>query len=561
MDDLITTLPVLLRQADGLLEQLLAGLSAEKDSPRRNNLEHAQNAAFTITRLHARLYAAKIMIEYARIGDVEARLTLMFAGLTLTELREKGASLALQIENGQAHGALDNHPRENQAGGGVQRAFEDFFNDKDAIALIRLVATEDFAADMLERMEETNTDGADGLPEEYRLLRETFNTFAQRSVRPLAESWHREDRLIPDDLIAQAAELGCFGLSIPAQYGGAADTPDNLGMVVVTEELSRGALIFGSLITRPEILAKALLKGGTEAQKARFLPPMASGKNMVAVSITEPDFGSDVAGLKALATPVEGGWRLNGAKMWCTFAGRAELLGILVRTEPDPKLGHRGLSMFIIEKPKFTGHDFEYAPPGGGLLRGRAISTLGYRGMHSFELTFEDFFIPAENLVGEDAGRGKGFYLQMDAFAFGRLQTAGRALGVMQAAWESAWAYSRARRVFGQPLAAFSITRHKLAAMAATVQACRQATLAAARGLGHGEGQMEASLVKLLACNAAEWVTREAQQLHGGMGYAEEVAVSRWFVDARVLSIFEGTEEVLALRVILPALLKRLDGL
>ena len=191
-------------------------------------------------------------------------------------------------------------------------------------------------------------------------------------------------------------------------------------------------------------------------------------------------------------------------------------------------------------------------------MAGRAISTLGYRGMHSYELVFEDYPVPAGNVIGEEAGRGKGFYLQMEGFSFGRLQTAGRALGVMQAALEAAMAYARERKVFGKPLAQYPLTQEKLVRMAAMVQACRQGSYAAARALDEApaQAQMEASLVKFQACRQAEWITREAQQIHGGMGYAEEFPVSRLFVDARVLSIFEGAEEVLALKVILPALLK-----
>jgi (2S)-methylsuccinyl-CoA dehydrogenase len=212
----------------------------------------------------------------------------------------------------------------------------------------------------------------------------------------------------------------------------------------------------------------------------------------------------------------------------------------------------------VIEKPAFHGHDFEHRAAQGGRMAGRAIATQGYRGMHSYELIFEDYPVPAENLVGEEAGRGKGFYLQMEGFAFGRLQTAGRALGLMQAALEATVSYARTRQVFGQPLLGYPLTREKIVRMAAMVQTCRQSTYAAARRLDEDPAgaQMEASLVKFLACRQAEWITREAQQIHGGMGYAEEFPVSRLFVDARVLSIFEGAEEVLALKVIFPALLK-----
>lgn len=250
------------------------------------------------------------------------------------------------------------------------------------------------------------------------------------------------------------------------------------------------------------------------------------------------------------ATPVEGGWLLNGSKTWCTFAGRSELLLVLARTDPDRSSGYRGLSLFLTEKSAYPGHTFKHQQKSGGTLTGRAIATLGYRGMHSYDLFFEDFFVPADNLVGKEAGLGKGFYYTMAGFAGGRIQTAARATGLMQAAFEKAFHYARDRQAFGAAIGDFQLTRIKLLRMLGTLTASRQFSYAVARRLDAGEGQMEASLVKLFTCRAAEWLTREAMQVHGGMGYAEESAVSRFFVDARVLSIFEGTEEVLAIRVI-----------
>ncbi len=504
-------------------------------------LTRYQSEGFRLAQCHSQLFAAQELLEFGRRGQDEARLAAAFAGLTLAELQHQLPHMTLHLE-------------------GVPDSVRELPGSRDIADLVRQTSGGPFHAGVLESLERQRTAGADGLSQEHRLLRETFRAFAERKVRPQAEAIHRQDRLIPEELIREASQLGCFGLSIPQAYGGVQDRPDNLGMVVVTEELCRGALIVGSLITRPEILAKALLKGGTEEQRRRFLPPMASGEKMVAISVTEPDFGSDVARIACAARPHPGGWLLNGAKLWCTFGGRAELIGLLARTEPDPALGYRGLSMFVVEKPAFQEHDFEHRQPGGGKLTGRAIGTLGYRGMHSYELHFEDYFVPAENLVGGPAGQGKGFTLQMEGFAYGRLQTAGRALGLMQAALDAALDYARTRVVFGKPLLDFPLTQEKLARMAATTAACRQAVYTAARQLDAApqapQSQIQASLVKFFACRQAEWITREAQQLHGGMGYAEEFPVSRWFVDARVLSIFEGAEEVLALRVILPDLLK-----
>ena len=391
------------------------------------------------------------------------------------------------------------------------------------------------------------------LPQEIELVRDSFQRFADEVVAPQAERIHRQNLDIPESLIQAAADLGCFGTCIPQSYGGlqADEHPDSLAMIVVTEELSRGSLgAAGSLITRPEIAARALLAGGTQRQKKHWLPALAAGEKLCAISITEPDAGSDVAAVSLAARKVEGGWLLNGGKTWCTFAGRSELLVVLARTRRGAASGHRGLSLLLVEKPAFTGHEFRHEQDRGGSLSGKAIATLGYRGMHSFELFFEDYFVPAENLVGGEAGEGRGFYHTMAGFAGGRIQTAARATGVMQAAFEQALRHAGDRRVFGKALAEFQLSRVKLARMLAWLSAARQFSYQVARRLDAGGGQMEASLVKLFSCRAAEWLTREAMQLHGGLGYAEESMVSRLFVDARVLSIFEGAEETLALKVI-----------
>jgi (2S)-methylsuccinyl-CoA dehydrogenase len=391
------------------------------------------------------------------------------------------------------------------------------------------------------------------LNEEKELVRETFYRFANDVVMPLAEKIHRDDTDIPDSIIEGAAALGCFGTCIPERFGGLQpdDRPDSLGMIVVTEELSRASLgAAGSLVTRPEIAARALLSGGTEEQQQKWLPMLASGETLCAIAITEPNTGSDVGAVSLRATATENGWLLNGSKTWSTFAGKSELLVVLARSEKDPALGHRGLSLFLVEKPKYSGHDFSHKQEQGGSLTGKAIATIGYRGMHSFELFFEDYFVPAGNLVGRESGEGKGFYFTMAGFAGGRIQTAARATGVMQAAFENALSYAKDRKVFGNAVASFQLTQVKLARLLATLTAARQFSYAVAEMMDAGAGQMEASLVKLFSCRAAEMICREALQIHGGMGYAEESAVSRLFVDARVLSIFEGAEEVLAIKVV-----------
>ena len=374
---------------------------------------------------------------------------------------------------------------------------------------------------------------------------------------------HRHNADVPEEIVQGLAEMGAFGLSVPAEYGGFSEGGPNeyIGMVVATEELSRGSLgIGGSLITRPEILTRALVKGGTEDQKSEWLPKLAVAEVMPAVAVTEPDYGSDVANIKVTATPAEGqdgtpGYVINGVKTWCTFGARADALALLARTDPDKSKTHRGLSLFIVPKPRGEGHGFQFAQTDGaagkvGKMEGRAIDTIGYRGMHSYEIALEDWWVPAANLVGGDDGMGKGFILQMAGFENGRLQTAARAVGVMQAAYEAAVDYAENRKVFGSPIMDYELTQVKLGRMAMLIQGGRQFAYEVARMMADGKGTAEAAMVKAYVCKAAEWVTREALQIHGGMGYAEEFVVSRLFVDARVLSIFEGADETLCLKVI-----------
>ena len=389
------------------------------------------------------------------------------------------------------------------------------------------------------------------LDDEKRIIRETFQNFAEDVVKSLAEEIHRQDKLVPDEILEPLKEMGCFGLSVPQQYGGLKpdDHEDSLGMVIVTEELSRGSLgAAGSLITRPEIMARAILEGGTEEQKQRWLPGIAAGDPLCAISVTEPNTGSDVASVALKADKVDGGYKLSGGKTWCTCAGMAGLILVLARSEEAP--GHRGLSLFVVEKPAGQDEEIEVVQEGGGKMTGRAISTMGYRGMHSYEMFYDDFFVPDADLIGEEGGRGKGFYYTMRGFMGGRLQTAARASGLMRAAFESAVAYANERKVFNRSVASYPVSAAKIARMGSHILAAKAYTAEVAALMDEGEGATEASLVKLFACRSAEWVTREAVQLYGGMGYAEESDVSRFFVDARVLSIFEGAEETLAIRVV-----------
>lgn len=384
-------------------------------------------------------------------------------------------------------------------------------------------------------------------------VRANVRTFADREVAPHAERIHHHDELVPERFIAEMAKLGYFGLSIPEKYGG--HELGNLAMILTTEELSRVSLAAaGSLITRPEILAKALLTGGTDEQKQSWLPRLASGELMAAISVTEPGIGSDVAAIACRAERVAGGWTLTGAKAWCTFAGRADLIAVLTRTGEQ---GSRGLTLFIVDKPRFLGHEFTAAQPGGGTLSGKADRTPGYRGMHSFSLAFDQWFVPDAQVVGGDAGVGRGFAFQMSGFAAGRLQTGGRACGVIAAALEHTCRYVADRQQFGRPIGEFGLTRYSIGRMAARLVAARAITYAAANAMDRDERAAAplAAMAKLFACDAAVEMTQLGQLLHGGWGYAEEYPISRYVADAQVLPIFEGVKPILTLKVIARALL------
>ncbi|MDA8101762.1 MAG: acyl-CoA/acyl-ACP dehydrogenase [Nitrospiraceae bacterium] len=510
-------------------ERIVAAAVAEL--AKAGDVDSNQVLAYDLAHIAAGVTAARAVLAYAAKGEVEEALSLAFVADAARDLAARAFGREADFGIGQAE--LEE-----------MRAFVARYNSPAFVASLAGAA------------------GSPGLSEEMEMVRDTFRRFADEVVRPRADEIHRHNLDVPEEIIGGLSELGGFGLSIPESYGGFAsdDDKDYTAMVIATEELSRASLAAaGSLITRPEILARALLKGGTEEQKQEWLPKMASGEVMVAVAVTEPDYGSDVAGLTTSATKVQGGWRLNGVKTWCTFAARAEVLMVLARTDPDRSKAHRGLSLFVIPKPITDGTGFvlEQGEREGtsGRMEGRPIETIGYRGMHSYEISIDNWFVPDSGLMGGEAGLGRGFYLQMEGFENGRIQTAARALGVMQAAYEAAVSYAENRKVFGRPIADYQLTAYKLGRMAYTIQAARQFAYHVADLMAAGQGALEASMVKAYVCRAAEWVTREALQIHGGMGYAEEFPVSRYFVDARVLSIFEGADETLSLKVIARRLL------
>ena len=383
-----------------------------------------------------------------------------------------------------------------------------------------------------------STFGASGLDEELEMIRAQFRRFADEEVIPQAHGWHLKDELIPLEIIGKLAEMGVFGLTIPEEHGGFG-LPKS-AMVVVSEELSRGYIGVGSLGTRSEIAAELILAGGTPEQKAHWLPKLASAEILPTAVFTEPNTGSDLGSLRTRAVKDGDTWKITGNKTWITHAARAHVMMLLARTEPDSK-DYRGLSMFLAEKQPGT-DETPFPTPG---MTGGEIRVLGYRGMKEYELGFDGFAVKGENLLG--GVTGQGFKQLMQTFESARIQTAARAIGVAQAALETAMRYATDRIQFGKPLIEFPRVAAKLAMMAVEITIARQITYHAAREKDQAKRcDLEAGMAKLLAARVGWAAADNGVQIHGGNGFAEEYLASRLLCDARILSIFEGAAEIQA---------------
>jgi (2S)-methylsuccinyl-CoA dehydrogenase len=402
----------------------------------------------------------------------------------------------------------------------------------------------DAVCELARLADEQNGFGSFGLDDEtLSVIQSEFRRFVESEVLPIAQDVHRKDVLIPLELIQKMAELGVFGLTIPEEYGG--QGLGKIAMCLVTEELSRGYIGVGSLGTRSEIAAELILGGGTEEQKRQWLPRLAAGEVLSTAVFTEPNYGSDLAHIKARAEKqADGSYRIFGQKTWITHATRADLMTLLARTDPEDA-GYGGLSMFLAPKARGSETDIEghgFPDPG---LTGTEIRVLGYRGMKEFEMSFDGFAVPAGSLLGEVDGQG--FKQLMVTFESARIQTAARGVGVAQAALDEAMRYARERVQFGVPIFNFPRVQRKLGRMIARIMATRQLTFFAARAKDSGKRcDLEAGMAKLLATRAAWEAADACVQIHGGNGYAEEYVASRLLVDARVLSIFEGANEIQA---------------
>ncbi|QFG35914.1 (2S)-methylsuccinyl-CoA dehydrogenase [Paracoccus pantotrophus] len=382
------------------------------------------------------------------------------------------------------------------------------------------------------------TFGATGLDEDLEMIRDQFRRYAEERVIPNAHEWHLKDQLIPMEIIEELAELGVFGLTIPEEFGGLGLS--KASMVVVTEELSRGYIGVGSLGTRSEIAAELILCGGTEEQKTKWLPKLASGEILSTAVFTEPNTGSDLGSLRTRAVRDGEDWVVTGNKTWITHAQRTHVMTLLARTDPETT-DWRGLSMFLAEKIPGTDDD-PFPTPG---MTGGEIEVLGYRGMKEYELGFDGFRVKAENLLGGEPGRG--FKQLMETFESARIQTAARAVGVAQSAAEIGMRYAIDRKQFGKSLIEFPRVADKLAMMAVEIMIARQLTYFSAWEKDHGRRcDLEAGMAKLLGARVAWAAADNALQIHGGNGFALEYAISRVLCDARILNIFEGAAEIQA---------------
>ena len=382
------------------------------------------------------------------------------------------------------------------------------------------------------------TFGASGLDEDLEMIRDQFRRWTDDKVVPHAHGWHLKDKLIPMEIITELAELGVFGLTIPEEFGGLGMS--KAAMVVVSEELSRGYIGVGSLGTRSEIAAELILGGGTDAQKAHWLPRLASGETLPTAVFTEPNTGSDLGSLRTRAVKDGDSWTITGNKTWITHAARTHVMTLLARTDPDTT-DYRGLSMFLAEKTPGTDAD-PFPTPG---MTGGEIEVLGYRGMKEYELGFDGFRVKAENLLG--GVTGQGFKQLMQTFESARIQTAARAIGVAQNALELGLQYALDRKQFGKPLIAFPRVADKLAMMAVEIMIARQLTYFSAWEKDHGHRcDLEAGMAKLLGARVAWASADNALQIHGGNGFALEYQISRVLCDARILNIFEGAAEIQA---------------
>ena len=534
--ELISLLDEAAKAATTLRASAVEAVSAKVSSGGKidaSALEREQRAAHGLAWIATYVEALVQIASYARrmdgegrFGEMESLLVQIGAAEYLSQL--SGGVTMSQGETARLHEL------------GVKESDQAAFLTPAVRALMRSSTPESRArvVALTKDSQGNATFGDTGLDETLAAIREEMRRFSDAEIIPHAQGWHLKDEYVPLELIAQMSELGVFSLTLPEEYGGLGLGKE--AMCVVSEELSRGYIGVGSLGTRSEIAEELILNGGTDAQKAEWLPRIASGEVLPTAVFTEPNTGSDLASLSTRAVRDGDVYRITGQKTWITHAARADLMTVLARTDPKEK-GYRGLSMFLAPKPRGT--DENPFPAEG--MSGGEIEVLGYRGMKEFEISFDGFAVPAANLLG--GVEGQGFKQLMQTFEAARIQTAARAIGVAQSALDLGLRYGMERVQFGKPIIAFPRVSDKLAMMAAEILMARQLTYFAAREKDAGRRcDLEAGMAKLLAARVAWAAADNALQIHGGNGFALEYPVSRVLCDARILSIFEGAAEIQA---------------
>ncbi|MBV8669639.1 MAG: acyl-CoA/acyl-ACP dehydrogenase, partial [Candidatus Eremiobacteraeota bacterium] len=497
-------------------------------------IESEQHAAHGLAWLATYVEAIKEMAAYVRRMHEEGRLGPTEELLTRIGLGEYLAQIfgGIPMNQGEIVRLSDF---------GLSESDIEPFRDEPVVeALMRSGNTPDnrkALADLIKNAHE-GAIGDPGLDETLEAIRGEMRRFADAEVIPRAQGWHRANAYIPLEIIAGLSQMGVFGLTVPESYGGMG--LGKVAMCVVSEELSRGYIGVGSLGTRSEIAAELILVGGTEAQKQKYLPKIASGEILPTAVFTEPNTGSDLASLKTRAARDGDDYMVHGAKTWITHPVRADLMTLLVRTNPQEK-GYKGLSMFLAEKPRGT--DAEPFPAKG--MSGGEIEVLGYRGMKEYEIAFDGFRVAADALLG--GVEGQGFKQLMETFESARIQTAARAVGVAQSAFELGLRYAKERVQFGKTIIQFPRVADKLVMMATEIHIARQITYFAGRAKDEGRRcDLEAGMAKLLGARVAWAAADNALQIHGGNGFALEYPISRVLCDARILNIFEGAAEIQA---------------
>ena len=538
LDDLLALTGAAIAPVEALTELARTRLRAELSVDGRVSaalVEQHQTAAHGLAWLATYAQSLRQMHKWAsdlneqsRFGEVEALILQIAFGEYLWQIyggiqMNQGEVLRLQdmgLSQDDMRGMMEPAVMTLTQGGNTQAA------------RVRLVEL------MQERSAEI-TVGASGLDEELEMIREQFRRYAVEKVEPFAHDWHLNDELIPMEVIEELAEMGVFGLTIPEEFGGFGLS--KASMCVVSEELSRGYIGVGSLGTRSEIAAELIIAGGTDEQKAKWLPRLASAETLPTAVFTEPNTGSDLGSLRTRAVKgADGDYTITGNKTWITHAARTHVMTLLARTDPDTT-DYKGLSMFLAEKT--PGDDANPFPTDG--MTGGEIEVLGYRGMKEYELAFDGFAVKGENLLGGE--EGKGFKQLMETFESARIQTAARAIGVAQSALDISMQYAIDRKQFGKSLINFPRVANKLAMMAVEIMVARQLTYFSAFEKDEGRRcDVEAGMAKLLGARVAWAAADNGLQIHGGNGFALEYKISRVLCDARILNIFEGAAEIQA---------------